>query len=510
MKTKTVTLFFLILTLLSITLPQTQSGIFDPFHTKEEKTAMWEQLWDSHTNTEYFSAGKSYNGKDILLFTAGNQSGGRVLWDSEIHGNEDKGSEILFLIAKWLLESNTAQANKILEKNYVMFIPMVNNQNVRGNGDTEISSYGVDLNRNFETGWRKNSPSDDTYSGPNPLSEPETRVMRNIFSTYQPTFYANLHCGAGPYASFYTGSNLTLSENLKNVTTQISAELGITPYRTISFDSNGYAIGDAVSLGVQSAWLIETVGEETAWRHLPEHYDELVNTYFPKCLAIFIAMNELSPPQVEQPIKILSITQTPATNEVHSQNSVTVQATIIPNKSGTKSVTLFYTINSNQFHVNMTKISNTVWTGSIPSFPQATSITYFLTVEDNAENIMKPESTENPSYTVLSDPQTPTPTTPIPTQIPTAKPTYTPTPSSPSNNQTTSPSQEPLPTPEAKPEKKLILEPIYPIIAALSIAALTLTTLLAIRKNRLRKAAAACGSADQQLQQSELNINYTI
>ncbi len=506
MKTKAVTLFFLILTLSSITLPQTQSGVFDPFHTKEEKTAMWEQLWDSHANTEYFSVGKSYNGRDILLFVAGNQSGGRVLWDSEIHGNEDKGGEILFLLAKWLLESNTSQANKILEQNYVMFIPMVNNQNVRGNGDTEISFYGVDLNRNFETGWRKSSPSDDTYSGPNPISEPETRIMRNIFLTYQPTFYANLHCGAGPYASFYTGSNLTLSENLKNATTQICAELGITPYRTISFDSNGYALGDAVLLGVQSAWLIETVGEETAWRHLPEHYDEIVNIYFPKCLAIFIAMNELSPPQVDQPAKILSITQSPSPNEVHSQNSVTVQATITPNKSGTKSVTLFYTINSvSQFQVNMTKISNSVWTGSIPSFPQATSITYFFTVKDNTENILKPETTENPSYMVLSDPQTPTPATPIPTQIPTTKPTYTPAPSSPSNNQTTSPSQEPLPTPEAKPEKQLVLEPIYPIIAALSIAALTLTTLLVIRRNKLREAAvaAATGSANQQLPQSD-------
>jgi hypothetical protein len=414
------------------------------------------------------------------------------------------------------LESNTSQANKILKQNYVMFIPMVNNQNVRGNGNTEISANGVDLNRNFETGWRKNSHSDDTYSGPNPISEPETRVMRNIFSTYQPTFYANLHCGAGPYASFYTGSSLTLSENLKNATTQISAELGITPYRTISFDSNGYAIGDAVLLGVQSAWLIETVGEETAWRHSPENYDELVNIYFPKCLAIFIAMNQLSPPQ-DQPTKILSITQTPAPNEVHSQNNVTVQATITPNKSETKSVTLFYTTNSiNQFQINMTKISNSVWTGSIPSFPQATSITYFITVEDNAENILKPESTENPSYTVLSDPQTPTQTpiptpTPILTQIPSAKPTYTPTPSSTSNNQTTPSSQEPPSTSEAKPEKQLDLESIFPIIAVLSIAALTLTTLLAIRRNRLREVApnvaaatvaAATGSANQQLQQS--------
>ena len=225
-------------------------------------------------------------------------------------------------------------------------------------------------------------------------------------------------------------------------------------------------------------------------RHLPENYDELVNIYFPKCLAIFIAMCELSPPPMDPPEKILFITQNPSPNEVHSQTSVTVQATITPNKAGTKSVTLFYTIDSrNQFQTNMTRISNSVWTSSIPSFPQATSITYFVTVEDNAETITKSETIQSAtsSYIVLSDPQTPTTT-----QIHTRQPTYTPAPSSstnnsPTNNQTTSPSQEAPPTPEAKPEKQLVLEPIYLIIATLSIAMLIMTTFLTIRKKKLNE-----------------------
>ena len=47
-----------------------------------------------------------------------------------------------------------------------MFLPMVNNQAVRGNNDTSVSAFGVDLNRNFEVGWQKSNPDDDTYSGP--------------------------------------------------------------------------------------------------------------------------------------------------------------------------------------------------------------------------------------------------------------------------------------------------------------------------------------------------------
>ena len=36
-----------------------QSGIWDPFHTKNEKIALWKELWDTTSNTEYKSIGKT-------------------------------------------------------------------------------------------------------------------------------------------------------------------------------------------------------------------------------------------------------------------------------------------------------------------------------------------------------------------------------------------------------------------------------------------------------------------
>jgi murein tripeptide amidase MpaA len=183
MNSKLTVCFLLIILMSPSLLTITQADIWDPFHSKQEKTQMWKTLWENHANhanTEYFPVGKTYNGTDILMFTAGNPYGGRILWDGELHGNEDKGSELLYLMAQWLLESNDPQATTILQNNYLMFIPQVNIQDTRGNGDTTISSYGVDLNRNFQTGWTKANPNDDIYSGPNPLSEPETRVMRTI------------------------------------------------------------------------------------------------------------------------------------------------------------------------------------------------------------------------------------------------------------------------------------------------------------------------------------------
>ncbi len=292
---------------------------------------MWKELWSNHSNAEYFPVGNYCDGAEILMFAAGNKTGGRVLWDAEMHGNEDKGGEILYLIAQWLLDPNNSQTQKILQENYVMFIPMVNNQVARGNGDKSVSEFGVDLNRNFETGWQKSDPADDTYSGQNPLSAPETNVMRDIFSSYQPLFYVNLHCGAGPYSAFYDLGNTTLSINAKNRAEQIAGAMGITPYRTISFGSKGYAIGDATQLGVQSTWLIETVGSSTAWRHLPEQYDELVDIYYPKCLALFIAMCELSSP-LFQPPKVV-VNQNSSPKSVAPKDSGLVQTTPSPSAS---------------------------------------------------------------------------------------------------------------------------------------------------------------------------------
>jgi hypothetical protein len=319
---------FLVVSLAVLLLVQSvHCDIFDPFHTKEEKITMWKDLWDNHPDTEYVSVGKTYDGTDIWLFVAGDLNKPRVLWDGELHGNEDKGSELLYLMATWLIESHDAAATKILEETCVMFIPVVNSRDARGNGDTEISTYGVDLNRNFKTGWQKSDPKDDTYGGPSPLSEPETKTLRNVFSTYKPTFYINMHCGEGPYAAYYNLSNMTITQQVITGTQTIAQEMGITPYRSLTFGSSGYSVGDAVALGVQSAWLVETVGVKTAWRHLPENYKELQNVYFPKCLALLVSMCEISG-SYSSPVPTINPTPSP-----------TIAPTPTPTPSPTPSIT---------------------------------------------------------------------------------------------------------------------------------------------------------------------------
>ncbi|TRZ53366.1 MAG: hypothetical protein D4S01_01520 [Dehalococcoidia bacterium] len=390
MNKRFLTIIVILIMFSAILVSEAESGIYDPFHTKEEKIAMWKKLWDAHPNVNYTSVGKSYAGNDIWLFMAGNSSGGTILWDGEMHGNEDKGSEVLFLMAEWLLESGDPEAIRILEWNHILFIPQLNDQDTRGNANTEISPYGVDLNRNFETGWWLASPSDDTYGGPYPLSEPETQVLRNVFSTYKPTFYVNMHCGAGPYAAYYRNSDTALTQEVISRTNAICVSMGISPYRNPSFGSQGFAIGDAIALGVKSAWLIETVGIDTAWKHFPEHYEELVNTYLPKCLALFIAMAETCSSALPT-LEILDITQHPPGNIVYTYGPVTVNATV---KSSTsiKRVFMSYT-KGNQVNnmVYMNNIEGEKWSEQIPPIPDGTTVSYTITAEDTLGNMISSE-----------------------------------------------------------------------------------------------------------------------
>jgi hypothetical protein len=71
------------------------------------------------------------------------------------------------------------------------------------NGDGQITvGDGVDLNRNFAEKWGYDNegsadlPSDDTYRGPAPNSEPETKALNNLFRRIGFEFLVNYHSAA--------------------------------------------------------------------------------------------------------------------------------------------------------------------------------------------------------------------------------------------------------------------------------------------------------------------------
>jgi hypothetical protein len=295
------------------------------FHTHNELITMFKTLYDKYPGyASYEPVGKTYEGRDIVLFKIGNPNGGKVLWDGAVHGWEDAGSEVEYLIAKWLLENGTTgidpTAKKIIEQNLILFVPVVNMDSYeRQNRNSTGCSYGVDLNRNFVKGWTAKSclagscmtnancstnyvcknnvcTNNYDYSGSSGGSEKETQALRNVFQTYKPNFYVNVHYGGGPLLYYYSGSgsNVTLSNLILQRIRQLDSQMGVIPYPTSAVGSNGETVGDASNYA--NAWLLEIEENDPTCSRYSHTcpYSDVVNKYYPKAFPIFLAMTEAS------------------------------------------------------------------------------------------------------------------------------------------------------------------------------------------------------------------------
>src|SRR5581483_11718720 len=110
-----------------------------------------------------FVLGRSLRGRPIVGIEVGDLGARRrALIVGCIHGNEQAG----IAIARWLAATPPPKGVDL------WVVPVLNPDGVaagtRGNGE------GVDLNRNFPWRWRRLEGV--YFSGPRPLSEPESRV----------------------------------------------------------------------------------------------------------------------------------------------------------------------------------------------------------------------------------------------------------------------------------------------------------------------------------------------
>ena len=135
------------------------------------------------TAHERHVVGHSVFGRPIVVVETGNPlSTARVLVVGCIHGNEPAG----IAVTRRLL---TAAPPRRID---LWILPNLNPDGralgVRQNG------RGVDLNRNFSSGWRPNGVRwDPTYPGPRPFSEPETRTARALIRQVRPTITIWFH-----------------------------------------------------------------------------------------------------------------------------------------------------------------------------------------------------------------------------------------------------------------------------------------------------------------------------
>ncbi|HET7121954.1 MAG TPA: M14 family zinc carboxypeptidase [Solirubrobacterales bacterium] len=135
--------------------------------------------------------GRSAGGRPILLKELGDRHHrGRVLVFGCIHGDECAARHLQPLGGAGCPDPD---ANIYLVPN---LDPDGSAESTRLNGD------GVDLNRNFSVGWRPiGGRGDPEYSGPQPFSEPETRLAARIVRHLRPrvTIWFHQHLGPRPF-----------------------------------------------------------------------------------------------------------------------------------------------------------------------------------------------------------------------------------------------------------------------------------------------------------------------
>ncbi len=159
--------------------------------------------------------GHSTMGRPIGLRQLGDPSiAGRVLVFGCIHGDECAGSRIV------------PTSNGCPDPRSNVFV--VPNLNPDGAAiGTRLNGRGVDLNRNFPSQWRPiGRRGDAQYSGPRPLSEPETRLAARIIRGLNPnlTIWLHQHRGARPLVRAW-GPSVPAARRL--------AELGRIPFRRL-------------------------------------------------------------------------------------------------------------------------------------------------------------------------------------------------------------------------------------------------------------------------------------
>lgn len=120
--------------------------------------------------------GRSTEGRKIVAVRDGaRETRHTVLVVGIIHGDEKAGRQVVRVLRhRWIPRRIT-----------LWTIWRINPDGAQAN--TRQNGRGVDLNRNFPRHWRRMGERWDTfYSGPRPLSEPETRAARRFILDIRP------------------------------------------------------------------------------------------------------------------------------------------------------------------------------------------------------------------------------------------------------------------------------------------------------------------------------------
>lgn len=171
------------------------------------------------------SLGRSHEGREIWAVKISDnvnsdENEPEVLYDALHHAREPVAATATLHFMDWLVTNyaTNADAKFLVDNRELWFVPCVNpdgyeyNRSTNPNGggmwrknrrDNGGGVFGVDINRNWPTGWRaphggnSTNPSSSTYRGPAPLSEPETLALENFIKSRNFVFGSSTHTWSG-------------------------------------------------------------------------------------------------------------------------------------------------------------------------------------------------------------------------------------------------------------------------------------------------------------------------
>jgi hypothetical protein len=165
-----------------------------------------EQCLENMPKSLVSTIGHSVEKRPIYSLKFGHGSTKILLW-SQMHGNESTTTKALFDCFN-LFETNNIIPNSILETCTLVVIPILNPDGAERY--TRINANDIDLNRDAQD-----------------LSQVESKVLREVYDSFQPDYCFNLHGQRTIFGSGDTGVSATLSF----LSPSQDAERSLTPNR---------------------------------------------------------------------------------------------------------------------------------------------------------------------------------------------------------------------------------------------------------------------------------------
>ena len=270
-------------------------GSMGGFYTFDEIIADLDTMFQLYPNliTERDSIGSSNEGRTIWAVKISdnpniNEDEPAVGFDALVHAREPQSMATLMYFMWYLLENygTDPEVTYLVDNREIYCVPCFNPDGYEYNRQTDPNgggmwrknrrnnggSYGVDMNRNFGYKWGYDNngsspiPSDNTYRGPAPFSEPEAQAIRDLAILKNYGTHFNMHSwqDAYLYPWGYINEQSPDSSTYREFASDMSAFNGYsygTSGEILNYQSNGsvrdYMYGEQVEKNKIFGYTIE-------------------------------------------------------------------------------------------------------------------------------------------------------------------------------------------------------------------------------------------------------------